>query len=556
ENAESIIEGYSGYISSAKLEELNIGTDDKTVSSITPKESDGIATYGDFKADIIKTDGEYLYIASTGINAETGDFVEQIKIVKASVGGSMESVSVITLSESTPEGLFDKCIELYLKDNKLTAIMNRHENTFADAGVVYDNSSVIAVYYDIADPYAPVKIREHAQDGEYVSSSLYGNKLCLVTAKSISDSLYDKSEDFVPSFSINGEKVNLKVEDIQVAVNDPEDSYLFITVTDITDFTKGVGRFALLGCDNKIYCTPSAVVAVREFSSEEEDENGNRSTFTEVHRINIDCSAAKYSGWYRLQGSLVGEISVDEESGNLRALTTDGSANRLYVLDESLKFIIALDIFNGEKVTRVSFVGNNCYVMVEDGDGEKTVIIDFSDPSSPEVAGKISEKAFSDKLYEVSDTMILGIGDSRFEVVAEENGEKRVLMPMSMTLFDVSDPANPESVSVYTFDKSIRSVAATDSRSVMVDSEKKIFGIPVLEIDSERSQRSAYVIFDVSDGTIVPIGTYTHSRIGDAAVRSVCIGDILYTVSGDKIVAFDMSADASEKNKLTEFPLN
>ncbi len=555
EQTESIVEGYSGYISGAKLEEMIIGKDDKTVDAIVPKESDGVATYGDFKADIIKTDSKYLYIASTGINTETGDSVEQIKIVKASGDGSMEAISDIILSENKADGNFDKCIEIYLKDNKLTAIMNRQVNTLADTDAV--NSSVVALYYDITDPYAPVKIREHIQDGEYISSSLYENKLCLITEKTIPENLKENTADIIPSFSVDGTKVTLKVdEDIRIAINDPEESYLFVTVTDITDFTKGVGRFALFGCDNRVYCTPNAVMAVREFYSEEEDENGNRSAFTEVHRIDIEGSALKYSGLRRLEGTLIGEISVDEESGYLRGLTNYGKTNRLHILDESMEFVIGLDIFNGEKVTRVSYIGNNCYVMIEGEEGEKTVVIDLSDPSSPKVAGKISEKAFSNKLYEVSDTMILGIKDSQFEVIKEENGEDCVLTPMSMTLFDVSDPANPTPVSSYTFDESSKSVASADSRSVMVDAEKKIFGIPVLEIDSERSQRSSYAVFDVSDGKIVCIGTYTHSHIGDAAVRSICIGDILYTVSGDKIVAFDMSADAPENNKLTEFPLN
>lgn len=539
-----IIESYSGYIASAKLE--NGETDNiESVNPITGKEPDGVAAYGEFKADIVKTDGNYLYITSTAANIETGDTVEQIKIVKISSDGSMEAVSTIVLSEGTVGGSFDECIEIHLKGNRLTVIMKRHKYAFAESGRVYDNVSTLAVYYDITNPYAPEKIREHIQDGEYISSALYGNKLSLVTAKTIEEKFGD-GVNAVPSFSIDGKKVDLRAEDIRIAVNDPGNSYLFVTVTDITDFTKGVGRFALLGCDNKIYCTSSTIVAVREFTSQEENKDGERSTFTEVHKINLEGASVVYSGWYRLQGSLAGGISVDEENGYIRALTSDGKTNRLYVLDKNMQFVIGLDIFSGEKLTGVNFIGDNCYIMAEGG---KTVVIDFTDPASPEIERTASKESFTEELYEVSDTQLVGISDSGF-------GSENEFMPIRVTLFDVSDSANPREASAYSFDESFRSVAASDSRSVMIDKEKKILGIPVLRINSEYGSRSSeYVLFDFSGGKLESVGTYAHSVVGDAAVRGICVGDTLYTVSGEKVVAFNMNADSSEGTKLAEFPL-
>lgn len=542
-----IIESYSGYIASSKLENKEYDQSD-SVNQITRKEPDGIASYGDFKADTVKTDGEYLYIASTGTNIATGDTVEQIKIVKISADGLMEAVSTVVLSEDTVGGSFDECIEIHLKGDRLAAIMKRHNYILDGSGKTYDSVSTLAVYYDISNRYAPVKIREHLQDGEYISSALYGSKLSLVTAKSITGGQRD-GENVIPSFGIDGSRIDLKAEDIRIAVNDPGNSYLFVTVTDVEDFTKGVGRFALLGCDNKIYCTSSAIVAVREFTSQEENDNGERSTFTEVHKINIRGSSVVYSGWYRLQGTLAGGVSVDEESGYLRALAGDGKTNRLYVLDKDMQFVIGLDIFNGEKIIGVNFIGDNCYVKSEGG---KTVVVDFSNPASPKVERTDTEETFTEGLYEVSETQLVGIGDSRLEAVGEES----VFMPISISLFDVSNPANPQAVSEYSFGESFRSVAASDSRSVMIDKEKKIIGIPVLKNNKENGSRSSeYVLFDFSDGKLDSVGTYTHSVVGDAAVRGICVGDILYTVSGEKVVAFDISAGSSADSKLAEFPL-
>lgn len=552
----SAIGSHTGYISSIKLENA---ASDKPAAAETPatEEPVGIATYGDFKADIVKTDGKYLYIASTGTNLETGDTIEQIRIVRPAADGSMEDVSTIDLFEGAAGSGYDDCIEIYLRNNRLTAIINRHNYSFSPNGEVSDDASTLAVYYDITDPYAPVRIREHLQNGGYIYSNLYEGKLCLVTAKSISDSPRNAANSAVPSFSIDGVRVNLTKEDIFYAPNDPEESYLFVTVTDVDDFTKGIGRLALLGTGNEIYCTPSAIVSAREFVSIETDENSNRSTMTEVCRINISGSSLELTQSCVLKGSLIGGISIDEESGYLNAFASDNDSNRLYVFDGKTNFVGYLDFPDTNKVTRVTFKGSDCYVMAEDEEGEKTIIIDCSKPSSPEITETISHKAFTDELYEISATQLLGIKDSHIEIIREENGEDCIPVPMSITLFDISDPKKPEAASVYSFDESFMSVASTDSRSVMIDTEKMLLGIPVMSTDDKTGTNSSYyAVFDISGGELVPLGTYTHSTGGDAAVRCICIGDILYTVSGDKIVSFDIGKNAPADTKLAEFPLN
>lgn len=538
---DSLIEGYSEYVALAN--QAVVGSIKHGIEkSNSANEPGGVAVYGDFKADIVKNDGEILYIVSTGTNAETGAAVEQIKIVRTASDGSLESVSDIVLSEGTSHESFDECIEIYLKNNCLTAIMKRHEHTYSDKGF-YDNASTVAVSYDITDPYSPKKIREHIQDGEYVSSNLYENRLCLVTAKTISASAGEDSQTPIPSYSVDGVQRKLRAEEIFIAVNDPEASYLFVTVTDISDFSKDVGCLAVLGCGNEIYCSSSAIAVAREFVSVEADENNNRSSLTEIYRFNINDSEISFSGSYIIQGSLMGGVSVDEDSGYFRAITTDSAASYVYVLDDKMEFVSGLkDIFPGEKVSSVKYIGDNGYVIV-DGEADKTMIIDFSDPSSPEVAGTIDSKAFSDDLYAISEDLLLGMSEDESGVI-------------TLTLFDVSDPANPVTTAIYSLDGSYRSVSATDSRSVMLDAQEEIFGIPVLKTDEvQGTEISAYVIFDMSGGKIVPLGTYNHylSYIGDAAVRGTFIKDILYTVSGEKIVAFDIT---SETDKQTEFPLS
>lgn len=535
-----LIGGYSEYVAIAN--QAVMGTIKEGIEKHKDaNESDGVMTYGDFKADIVKTDGKYLYIVSTGFDKETGDTVEQIKIVRTLTDGSFETVSTIVLSEGISKRNFDECIEIYLKNNCLTAIMKRHRYTFGSiAG--YDDVSTLAVFYDISDPYSPEKVREHVQDGEYISSNLYENRLCLVTAKSIPVSKNDESQTAIPIFSVDGVQKKLDAQDIFIAVNDPEASYLFVTVTDVENFSNEVGCFAMLGCGKDVYCSSSAIAVAREFVSLEADKENYRNSFTEIYRFNIEGSSIVFSGSYVVQGSLAGGVFIDEKTGCLAALTTDKTVSCFYVLNSKMEFVSGLKgIFPGDEIQSIKFIGSNAYVMV-DGNEEKTMIIDFSNTSFPKVAGKIDSKAFSDSLYAVSDTLLIGVNETKDGII-------------NLTLFDVSDPSNPEITATYSLDESCRSVSADDGRSVMLVKDKELFGIPVLKKDEKSgTEISAYVLFDVSGGKLVQLGIFNHdiSYIADAAVRGTFIKDILYTVSGEKVVAFNIF---SETNKQTELSL-
>lgn len=530
-----LLEGYSKYVADTNAE----GKTSVYVSE-TPavqSSSEVVAVYGDFKADIVKNDGEYLYVVTTGVNSQTGATVEQIKIVKAEPAEEMKVVSTIVLSNGESSSEINECLEIYLKNDTLIALMSSYSYSLSGS-VAYDDVSTAAVYYDISEPTAPVKLREHKQDGKYVSSSLHESRFALVTAKSI-PSLKEQSDisesGAIPSFSIDGVSSKLKAEDIFIAVNDPEASYLFITVTDISDLEAQIGRLAVLGSGKEIYCSAHSIVIARGFVSLDADKNGAYESLTELYRFNINGSSIGFSGSYVVKGSIVGGISVDEESGNLKVVTSEASANNIFILNDKMEFVSGLtDIFPNKKITGVKFIGSNAYVVINE-DSEKTMIVDLSDPSKPKAAGTISTKGFSDELYAVSDNLLIGIGTA----LPEGSGE----LSMTLSLFDVSDPYSPKAVSVYTLEGGCSIPAVDDSRSVMTVSDKKMFGIPVVKNNpTTGTDISSYILFNAENGAITPVGTYNHDTAytGDAAVRGSCIGDALFTVSGEKIVAFSI----------------
>lgn len=508
EAKEPLLNGYESFVAAENGE---AGSQPIYSAGYSFNNTSGVSEYSGLEADIVKNDGEFLYIVTTGKSNETGKTVEQIKIVKAVPADKMEIISTVTLSEYSGSEKINECLEIYLKGNTLIALINK------------GNGATSAVYYDITQPEAPAKIREHVQDGKYVSSGLHGNKLYLVTDKAITAS---SGEGLIPSFSVDGSAISLGAKDIFLAVNDPDASYIFITVTDISDLTLPVGYLAILGSGKQLYCSEGAVTAAREFVSVDADASGAHRSLTEIYRFNLNGNALGFAGSYVVEGSLVSGLSIDESGKYLRIASACTDSNNIYILDENMQFVGGLKkILLGEKISGVKFIGDSAYFTA----GDKTLAVDLSDPLKLGFAGIISTVGFSDKLYSVSDTTLLGI--------SSENGNTR------LSLFDVSNPDSPKLLSEYTLESTHKMLSNGDSRSVVIVSDKNMFGIPVA-VSSEESQSdaSAYMLFTVDGGKIVHHKTFVHDSayVGDAAVRSACIDGVLYTVSGEKISAFSL----------------
>lgn len=501
-----------------------------------------VSSAEDYQADIVKKDGDFLYIVTFATSQETGGMIEQIKIVKAVPAKEMKVVSTVTLSEYSSAETVDKCIEIYVKNGRLIALISRTDSAS-------EKTSTIAVYYDISKPEAPVKIREHIQEGAYVFSSLQENNLCLVTDKSLT-SLSD-TEKVIPSYTVDGESYVLDVKKEIFMVNDPDASYIFITVTDISDFSRPVGRLAILGSGKKLYCFPYAITFAREFVCVEANEDGIYENKTEVCRFNLNGTSVVFAGSYMIDGSLVGGLSLDEENGTLRAITAGTETSNIYVFGEKMEPVSANSItHSGEKAIGSKFIGSNGYIVVKGENGEQTMIIDLSNPEKPSAAGKITTEGFSDSLHVISDSLILAsktedvfvekeIIDANGEITVAE--EKKELV--SFTLFDVSDPKNPKATATHTVGINHAVLSANDSRGITVIPEKNMFGIPVKIYDKEnQKETSAYMMFDVSDKTFVNAGYFNHNEtaVGSAATRSLYENGVLYTVSGEKIVAFSI----------------
>ena len=360
------------------------------------------------EADIVKNNGEYIFVVTAGVDSATGNKIETVKVIKAMPADEMNVASTIVLSDTSNTKNIDECIEIYLKDNVLVAIMSRNAYVMEDKAA-YEKNSTVALYYDITDPESPIKVREHIQDGKYLTSGISENgSLYLITEKSVSAS----EKDSIPSCSVNGVQIKPETDDIFMAVNEPEAAFTFITVTNVSDFTKAVDCLAFFGSNSgRLYVSGGSVLLSRSFVSVEANEKGARKNLTEIYRFDVGNSSIRFAGSYAVSGSLSGKPSVDKKTGLLMAVATDTSSTSFYVLDKNMKFVSGLEgIFAGEKIKDVSFFGEKCYV-ISDSNAETTIIIDLSDPAKPEKVATVSKGSLAGKLFGAGDEQILHIGE-------------------------------------------------------------------------------------------------------------------------------------------------
>ena len=315
-------------------------------------------------------------------------------------------------------------------------------------------------------------------------------------------------------------------------------TFTYVTATDVLKLSPPV-QLAFYGGGKDVSCHADTIVISRSFiKTNEETGAGEERTF--IYRFNLNGDEIRYANQVsEVEGKIAGGIYIDEKKGNLRTVTASDGGYNVYVFDKEMKCIDTVeDVLSGEEVKTVKYIGSRVYLV----SGGKTSIIDFSKKLKAEDIVYVSTANLSNSLYEITESVILGIG-------YDTENKKTVL-----TLFDFSNPEDFRSTDVYELPSEYTIPAGNDGRCVMADSEKKIFGIPVVRTDKNTNNDvSLYLIFSIDAGTITAAGECIHDDavVGDAAVRCVCVDGTIYTVSGEKIVAH--SADDYKKISEAEF---
>ena len=236
---------------------------------------------------------------------------------------------------------------------------------------------------------------------------------------------------------------------------------------------------------------------------------------TNIHRFDIsDPAGAVYTASGSVPGEIHNQFALSEHAGHLRVVTTTGGWNSseswVRVLAESGDRLVEVssigDIGRGERVQSVRFAGDIGYVVTF-RQVDPFYTVDLSDPAAPAVVGELKIPGFSSYLHALGDGLVLGVG-------ADADAGGRVT-GAKVSLFDVSDLAEPSEVSVWTAPGGWNEIG-WDHRAFLWWAPQRLAVIPV----TVNREWSGAVLLQIADGAITEVGRIVH--LGAGAAQTSC----------------------------------
>ena len=230
---------------------------------------------------------------------------------------------------------------------------------------------------------------------------------------------------------------------------------------------------------------------------------------TSIHRFELSDTGAAYTASGSVPGDLRNQFSLSEHNDHLRVVTTSGdtwdesSESFVRVLRETDGELVEVgsvgDMGNGEAVQSVRFVGDVGYVVTF-RQIDPFYTLDLRDPENPQVVGELKIPGFSSYLHPIGNGRVLGVGSD-----ADLNGR---VTGSKVSIFDVSDPAEPLEVSVWQAPGAWNDIG-WEHRSFLWWETEQLAVIPVNVWENGENWAGA-VVLQVDGTSITEIGRIDH----------------------------------------------
>jgi uncharacterized secreted protein with C-terminal beta-propeller domain len=483
-------------------------SDGATTASSAPSHSE---TYKQVdavdEADIVKTDGKYIYVIRDNEQSEV--------IIFSADNGKTEKVSTIKLKENN----WGK--EMFISGKTLVVIStvdgyNKKGNF---------SSSTLVCTYDISNKEKPKKEYEYTQSGYYTSSRMLGGCVYIVSDHS---SFYYYKDYAVPCTATNGGDYEKLAPNDICAVKDSESAgYTVIGAVDITNGKNASSKTkAIIGCAQDIYCNENNLyVAGVNYEHQSYGYSGYYLPQTTIVKYSFDKTEIKLAATGKVEGNINNQFSMDEKDGYFRIATTTLSKsgkdiNVLYVLDKKLSEVGRVDGFaKNEHIEAVRFIGDMAYVITYERT-DPLFIIDLSNPKAPQILGEVKISGFSTMLVPIDEKTLLGIG-----YATEESEFGEATSGLKLALFDISNPASPKVIDAKELNDT-DSPVQDNHKALVVNSEKNYFAIPAWYDDYANS---GALVFNAKNGKINILEKFASKKIAEPD-RCVYIGNYIYVV--------------------------
>jgi len=530
----------SGFSVSIGNGSVNMSTDYSTTN---------VQVEGVDEADIVKTDGTYLYILSKG----------RVVILMANPAEEARILSTIKI-EGIP-------LEIFVNGDKLVVFEGLWGNLIESLKesrfmyIQYPEQTRVEIY-DISDRENPKLSNKIELSGGYFSSRMIGDYVYVVANMSV---IYENEHIILPQLSIDSMTKTVPATDIYYFDN-IHYPYVFATITaiDVQNAKQVDGKVLLTTQANCMYVSLNNIYIAytngRLVTVRGQDEWVANTT---IHRISISDGKIEYRARGEVPGQVLNQFSMDEYNGYFRIATTTGdmwsssAQNNVYVLGDDLSVVGKIEgLAPGERIYSARFMGNRVY-LVTFLRVDPLFVIDLSDPTNPKVMGELKIPGYSDYLHPYDETHIIGLGK---ETTDSPGGDFALYQGVKLALFDVSNPENPKEISKYLIgERGTDSFALSDHRAFLFSRSKNLLVIPITLVEGEQQNWQGAYVFDISlTGGLVLKGRITHSDFmspergwdyTNFVMRSLYIDDVLYTVSEDQ-VKMNSLADLGEINSV------
>lgn len=457
------------------------------------------------EADVVKTDGRYLYTLK--------DNGSSVSIVDT-VNGKLKEVASVRVEDD------DQAREFYVNDGHLI-LVSEFDQEREDGTWTYASTDTRVTTYDITDPEKPEKAGEVTQSGFYTSSRLTDGHLYLFTQYSVdvtSGITPKDKKDYIPYVN----QQMLEADDIYLPPFSQAYMYEVVSSVDVAKPGEIQDTKAIFSDGGELYVSNDNIYWYETQWSDK--------TETVIKRISYKGGKLKAEASGKVDGYINDSFSIDEYDGYLRVVTTDDETNGLYILDSNMKEVGSITgLAEGEQVYSARLLGDTGYFVTYE-QTDPLFSVDLSDPKNPKIIGKLKIPGFSEYLHFYGENLLLGIGMDVDEDGFTTNGVK-------LSMFDISDSSDVKEIQKYTLENVYSAAVMYDYKAVLIDPEKNVIGFA-----ADGNNGENYYVFSYNDTNgFECLMNETVNGNSYQSARGVYVDNTLYVVKGNIIEAYDMA---------------
>lgn len=513
------------------------------------------------EGDIIKTDGNYLYVA----NADN----KTISIVDITSGEMKISAEICV-----KDGKVVK--ELYINENKLVVVgLYYDEERLYDDGFSVSDKAIYNTYdgynrwanvtfvevYEIADRTAPKLVTEYSQQGGYDNSRMIGTKLYAVSTYYVDISHDDYRDYCIPETEINDVCKKVPADCISVVEESNSNVYAVITTLDVESDTEPSCEAILGNCDELYASAKGLFLSETDFDKQAQH-------FTKIYRFEYTDTGVNYKCMGKVLGYINDQFSMSydgeyfriattlnktEAEGDTVSMSVDNRVNNLYILNNNMQIVGKVeDLAKGESIESVRFVGDMAYVVTF-RQTDPLFVIDLSDPENPTVKGELKIPGFSEYLHPIADGLLVGVGYDGTE--SGTNGDCKV------SLFDVSNPYEPVESSVVTVSNGTANCypSVADNHKLYIKLSEDEFAVPFrvysyVEVGDYLKNKThmCYIRYKLTGNELCEVARYNIEDMDSRVLGATYVENTFYVVANEYdyynayktyIVAYDLATN-------------